>query len=256
MERPFCKYLCPLGAALAVPGTFRFFGLKRKSECTTCHACARGCTQLAIDGKGRIDQRECLLCLDCMVLYYDAHSCPPLAKERKHREKKGLPLTRINAGGYFEPITGAPAIAAALREAPRPVAVPTRFWDEVLFHVFPWTREFGREIFAIRAIAACLIVVVSTAWLLTAANRVGPAIMLAWWLGWSVYEILTRMRYKPLVKEGPWWRQGYRAASLADMIFYVGTKNLLIAAALFLSLHALGVLDILQQMPSLKWLYT
>ena len=30
-ERPFCKYLCPLGAALAMPTTFRWFGLKRKS---------------------------------------------------------------------------------------------------------------------------------------------------------------------------------------------------------------------------------
>ena len=33
IERPFCKYLCPLGAALAKPSTFRWFGLKRKQEC-------------------------------------------------------------------------------------------------------------------------------------------------------------------------------------------------------------------------------
>jgi NosR/NirI family nitrous oxide reductase transcriptional regulator len=48
-ERPFCKYLCPLGAALAMPTTFRWFGLKRKQECDTCHACAKGCGSLAID---------------------------------------------------------------------------------------------------------------------------------------------------------------------------------------------------------------
>src|SRR3546814_5404253 len=65
IERPFCKYLCPLGAGLAVPSTFRWWGLKRKAECTTCHACAAGCDSLAIDSVGRIDQRECLLCLDC-----------------------------------------------------------------------------------------------------------------------------------------------------------------------------------------------
>ena len=87
MDRPFCKYLCPLGAALAVPTTFRFFGLKRKSECGPCDACAVGCSQLAIDKRGRIDQRECLLCLDCMVMYYDTHACPPLAKERKRRAR-------------------------------------------------------------------------------------------------------------------------------------------------------------------------
>jgi NosR/NirI family nitrous oxide reductase transcriptional regulator len=104
VERPFCKYLCPLGAALAMPTTFRWFGLRRKAECSSCTACARGCGSLAIDEKGRIDQRECLLCLDCMVLYHDDHACPPLAQERKRRTKAGLPLTPIGKDGYFIPI--------------------------------------------------------------------------------------------------------------------------------------------------------
>lgn len=103
-ERPFCKYLCPLGAGLAIPGHFRGISLKRKQECTSCHACAAGCGSQAIDDKGRIDQRECLLCLDCMVMYYDDHACPPLSKERKRREKEGLPLTPIDAKGYFIPV--------------------------------------------------------------------------------------------------------------------------------------------------------
>ncbi|MDP1596035.1 MAG: 4Fe-4S binding protein [Methylotenera sp.] len=103
-ERPFCKYLCPLGAALAMPTTFRWFGLKRKQECTTCAACAVGCGSLAIDKQGVIDHRECMLCLDCMILYYDDHACPPLSKERKLRDKSGVPLTRINSAGYYIPI--------------------------------------------------------------------------------------------------------------------------------------------------------
>jgi NosR/NirI family nitrous oxide reductase transcriptional regulator len=100
-ERPYCKYLCPLGASLALPGKFRLFGLKRKAECQTCHACAAGCGSHAIDSAGKIDQMECMLCLDCMILYYDDHACPPLVKERKSRETQGLALTRIDAGGYF-----------------------------------------------------------------------------------------------------------------------------------------------------------
>lgn len=104
-ERPYCKYLCPLGAGLALPGKFRLFGLKRKAECTTCHACAAGCGSHAIDSAGRIDQMECMLCLDCMVLYYDDHACPPLVKERKIREREGQALTRINSAGYFIPLT-------------------------------------------------------------------------------------------------------------------------------------------------------
>jgi NosR/NirI family nitrous oxide reductase transcriptional regulator len=111
-ERPFCKYLCPLGAALAMPTTFRWFGLKRKQECTTCSACAAGCGSLAIDKQGVIDHRECMLCLDCMILYYDDHACPPLSKERKLREKSGKPLTAINAAGYYIPIHPVPARGA------------------------------------------------------------------------------------------------------------------------------------------------
>jgi NosR/NirI family nitrous oxide reductase transcriptional regulator len=103
-ERPYCKYICPLGAGLAIPTMFRMFGLKRKKECETCHACAAGCGSHAIDAQGRIDQKECLLCLDCMVMYYDDHACPPLVKERKSRERAGQPLTKIDGGGYFIPL--------------------------------------------------------------------------------------------------------------------------------------------------------
>jgi len=110
-ERPFCKYLCPLGAALAMPTTFRWFGLRRKQECETCHACAKGCGSNAIDSNGRIDHRECMLCLDCMVLYTDAHACPPLAQERKRRTKAGLALTPIGRDGYYIPIKPVPARA-------------------------------------------------------------------------------------------------------------------------------------------------
>jgi NosR/NirI family nitrous oxide reductase transcriptional regulator len=39
-----------------------------------------------------------------MVMYYDDHACPPLSKERKRREKEGLPLTPIDARGYFIPV--------------------------------------------------------------------------------------------------------------------------------------------------------
>ncbi|MCK0507792.1 NosR/NirI family protein [Aromatoleum anaerobium] len=103
-ERPFCKYLCPLGASLAMPSTFRWFGLERKQECSNCKACAVGCGSQAIDANGRIDHRECLHCLDCMVLYTDCHACPPLSQERKRRTKAGLPLTPIGADGYYIPI--------------------------------------------------------------------------------------------------------------------------------------------------------
>jgi NosR/NirI family nitrous oxide reductase transcriptional regulator len=117
-ERPYCKYLCPLGAGLALPGKFRLFGLRRKAECRTCHACAAGCGSHAIDSAGRIDPMECMLCLDCMILYYDDHACPPLVKERKLRERHGDALTPIDAAGYFIALDAVRAALKARAAAP------------------------------------------------------------------------------------------------------------------------------------------
>jgi NosR/NirI family nitrous oxide reductase transcriptional regulator len=96
---------------------------------------------------------------------------------------------------------------------------------------------------------------VTWVWVLGAAGQVGPGIVLGWWLAWSVYELVVRMRCKPYVKDGPWWGRNLRPASWADMASYVAFKNLLIAAALFLIMEGTGALDFLQGLPALKWLY-
>jgi NosR/NirI family nitrous oxide reductase transcriptional regulator len=256
IERPFCKYLCPLGASLAVPSTFRWWGLKRKSECGPCEACAVGCEAQAIDKAGRIDSRECLACLDCMVMYYDDKSCPPLAKERKVRTRAGLPLTPIGANGYYIPITPVPTQPAPAPVAqPEPAGVLAWLRRETIDHLFPWSREFkGHPIF-FRAAGIGLAVLVTWAWLLGAAGKLGPGIILGWWLAWSAYEMVTRMIYKPRVKEGPWWGRQLRAATWADMAAYVSVKNLIIGAALFLAMKGIGVLQWLHAMPELRWLY-
>ncbi len=253
-ERPFCKYLCPLGAALAIPSTFRWWGLKRKKECGPCAACAVGCGSQAIDQAGRIDQRECLLCLDCQVLYYDDHACPPLAQERKRRTKAGEPLTPIGADGYFIPIIPVAAVAAAPVVTERQ-SLPAFIGQEFFDHLFPWSRNAPQQPRLLQAISLALAVLVTWVWVLGAAGSVGPGIVLGWWLAWSAYELVVRMRCKPYVKEGPWWGRELRPASWADMAAYVGFKNLLIAAVLFLTMKSAGVLDFLQGLPSLQWLY-
>ncbi len=159
IERPFCKYLCPLGASLAVPSTFRWWGLKRKSECGPCAACAVGCGSLAIDKAGRIDQRECMLCLDCMVLYYDQHACPPLSKERRQRSRAGLPLTPIGADGYYIPIVPVPVAAvpaAAVSPEPR-LGLLAWLRVEIIDHLLPWSGKFLTRPFIMQAgsIGAC-----------------------------------------------------------------------------------------------------
>lgn len=255
IERPFCKYLCPLGASLAMPSTFRWFGLKRKQDCNSCKACAVGCGAQAIDADGRIDHRECLHCLDCMVLYTDAKGCPPLAKERKRRERDGLLITPIGRDGYFIPIDAVPAISPKAAQGPDP-RMPTdparpyaargamSGWQVLLLelrdHLWPWSREGWNSQRALQVAGFSLAVAASLAWLLAAQGKLSSAAIIGWWFGWSVYEVLIRMSGRRYVKDGPWWRANYRVAGWMDMLSYVGFKNLLIGAALFLALKALG----------------
>lgn len=263
IERPFCKYLCPLGAALAMPSTFRWFGLPRKMDCNSCKACAVGCGAQAIDAAGRIDHRECLHCLDCLVLYTDDKGCPPLAKERKRRERDGLEMTPIGRDGYFIPIypvtsTSAVPMSAKVADGPdprlptEPVLLPGRQdarglrWLalELRDHLWPWSSEGWASQRALQVTGLSLALAASVAWVLAAMGHLSSGAIIAWWFGWSVYEVLIRLSGRRYVKDGPWWQDNYRRASVMDMLSYVGFKNLLIGAALFLALKALGLLSV------------
>lgn len=87
----YCKYLCPLGAALAIPGRFRLFEwwLRRRKECgKPCQVCANRCSVRAIRPTGEINSNECHYCLDCQIIYYNDRVCLPLIDRRKRREQQ------------------------------------------------------------------------------------------------------------------------------------------------------------------------
>ena len=89
VQRAFCRYLCPLGAALAIPARLRMFEwLKRRWQCgAQCQRCAAKCPVQAIHPDGKINPNECIHCLHCQVQYFDDHVCPPLIERRKRRER-------------------------------------------------------------------------------------------------------------------------------------------------------------------------
>jgi len=95
----FCKYICPLGAALAIPAPLRIFDwLRRRRECgRPCQICARECEVQAVRPTGEINPNECHYCLDCQVTYWDDHRCPPLSEKRIRREKSKVALDEIRA---------------------------------------------------------------------------------------------------------------------------------------------------------------
>ncbi|MBU6296642.1 MAG: NosR/NirI family protein [Alphaproteobacteria bacterium] len=92
----YCRYVCPLGAGLAVAGRQRMFDwLRRRPECGhPCHVCANECEVQAIDAAGHINHNECHHCLDCQITYWNDHKCPPLVQLRKRREKTGAAMAK------------------------------------------------------------------------------------------------------------------------------------------------------------------
>lgn len=90
----YCRYVCPLGAGLAVSGRWRLFEwLRRRPECgSPCQVCANECEVKAIHADGRIDFNECHYCLDCQVTRVNDHKCPPMVQQRKKRERAARPL--------------------------------------------------------------------------------------------------------------------------------------------------------------------
>ncbi len=81
----FCRYLCPLGAGLAVLGRIRLLDwLPRRKECgTPCQTCRYSCEYKAIRPSGAIQYEECFQCLDCVVIHENESLCAPLIMEKK-----------------------------------------------------------------------------------------------------------------------------------------------------------------------------
>ncbi|WP_395714053.1 4Fe-4S binding protein [Reyranella sp.] len=90
VERFFCRYLCPLGAALAIPGRIRMFEwLKRWPECgSPCQRCAKECPVQSIHPEGHINVNECIYCMHCQELYHDPNRCLHNVQRRLKREKR------------------------------------------------------------------------------------------------------------------------------------------------------------------------
>jgi len=121
----------------------------------------------------------------------------------------------------------------------------TRIGAEIWDHLWPWSRSGFQRQRAIQAAGLAIALAATLVWVLAAlGNNLAPGVIIGWWFGWSVFEVVVRLGAKPYVKEGPWWGQRYRKASVMDMICYVGFKNLLIGATLFLVLKSLGLVQI------------
>ena len=66
INRPFCKYMCPLGAFYGLFHKFSFMQLKcDKVTCIECGACAKVCG-MQVDPTKTPDSAECIRCGECV----------------------------------------------------------------------------------------------------------------------------------------------------------------------------------------------
>ena len=95
--RGYCRYVCPLGAALALVGRVRLFAwIPRRKECgTPCQSCRHHCHYEAIAPAGTVDYTECFQCLDCVEIYQDDKRCLPLVVERKQATARRIPILPV-----------------------------------------------------------------------------------------------------------------------------------------------------------------
>ncbi|MGP6089448.1 4Fe-4S binding protein [Antarctobacter jejuensis] len=89
----FCRYLCPLGALMALGGLLRGRDwIARRVDCgSPCQLCAVRCKYQAIpktgQKSGKIDYAECFGCLDCVKIHDDPAQCVPLVLKARERRR-------------------------------------------------------------------------------------------------------------------------------------------------------------------------
>ena len=65
IQRPFCRYLCPLGAFYSLFNRFGFYQMQLdKNKCVGCQKCQRACP-MAVEVTKNINSPECIRCGKC-----------------------------------------------------------------------------------------------------------------------------------------------------------------------------------------------
>lgn len=67
IERPWCKYACPLGAILGLFNKISIFNIRRNpNTCISCKVCDRVCPMnINVSSKGVIKDTQCIRCYNC-----------------------------------------------------------------------------------------------------------------------------------------------------------------------------------------------
>jgi NosR/NirI family nitrous oxide reductase transcriptional regulator len=97
-------------------------------------------------------------------------------------------LTAVGDDGYFIPIVPATSVPAATARQSLPAFIGQEFFD----HLFPWSRKALAQPRLLQAASLALALLVTWVWVLGAVGKIGPGIVLGWWLAWSRTSRMAR----------------------------------------------------------------
>ncbi|MCU0830141.1 MAG: 4Fe-4S binding protein [Rhizobiaceae bacterium] len=109
----FCRYVCPLGAVMAIGGMVRARSfIPRRAECgSPCQLCKVKCNYGAIKQNGAVTYSECFGCLDCVTIHEDPKTCVPevLKGKRAARAQANGLRPVVSWPGGLQPVPREPA---------------------------------------------------------------------------------------------------------------------------------------------------
>lgn len=86
--RPFCKWLCPLGAFYGMCNKVSVYRLEvNESKCTSCGACSRVC-KMDVEVFHIPNHAECIRCGDCVATCPQQAITKTFALKRQTKKKE------------------------------------------------------------------------------------------------------------------------------------------------------------------------